>query len=341
MKVLFSSNKNPHFITFTEYIEKALKENNCNTLFFENRQFSIPGRFRHRIPFLHSFDLQRINKKLLSIIETYQPDLFLEAGGWNILPKTIEVLKKRGIKTILWTIDPPRIFESIKKIAPYYDYVFTQGSEAYEILEGTVKNLYWMPFACDPDFHKPQALTDKDRRRYAYDIAFVGSLDPELYPFRIEILRSLIDFNLGIWGPGSDKIPSSSPIKSFINGKNLSPDIWTKIYSASKIILCTHWKDPLGKLPCYQASPRVYETLACGGFLVCDKQRDVLRLFKEGEQLTFFDNIADLREIILYYLQNPDEVKNIAEKGRKEVLDKHTYKHRIKEILSTIGTPRP
>ena len=112
MKVLFSSNKNPLFETFTEYIEKALRENGCATLFFENRDFIIPGRIRERMNFLHQLDVRRLNKRLITVAQSYKPDLFLEAGGWNILPKTVDVLRGMNIKTALWTIDPPRIFES-------------------------------------------------------------------------------------------------------------------------------------------------------------------------------------------------------------------------------------
>ena len=127
MKVLFSSNRNPHFETFTEYIEKAFKESGCETLFFENRDFILPGRIRDRAAFLQQWDTQRLNKRLIAIARSYKPDIFLEAGGWNILPNTVAALREMNIKTALWTIDPPRIFDPIREAAPHYDFVFTGG----------------------------------------------------------------------------------------------------------------------------------------------------------------------------------------------------------------------
>jgi spore maturation protein CgeB len=336
MKVLFSSNKNPHFETFTEYIEKAFKENGCETVFFENRDFGIPGRIRDRVVYLHGWDLRRLNKRLFDIARQYQPDLFLEAGGWNILPDAIVDMKKLGIKTVLWTVDAPRIFESIIKSAPYYDYVFTQGSEAYEILEQcNIKNLFWMPFACDPDIHKPVVVSDDEAKRYGCDVCFVGS-GGELYSQRREYLESLTDFDLGIWGPGWEALPQETSLKRFIKGGQTKPEEWVKIFSAAKIVFHSHYHDPEGKILCYQASPRVFETLACGAFLVCDHQRDVLRLFKAGEHLTVFRNKRELRKIVSYYLNHIEEARSISENGRKEVLQNHTYKHRIKEILETV-----
>jgi spore maturation protein CgeB len=339
MKVLFSSNKNPHFETFTEYIESGFRENNCQTRFFENRDFIMPGRMRDKRGFLHRWDLGRLNKRLLGIAQAYKPDLFLEAGGWNILPDTVDALKKLHIKTALWTIDAPRIFGPIRTAAPHYDFVFTGGSEATELLEDLhIKNLRWLPFACDPHFHRPVKIKRTERVRYSCDVCFVGSGWEGLYPFRRQLLEQLIDYNLGIWGPGWETLPLRSPLKNHVRGGEIKPRDWVKIFSASKIVFHSHYRDPSGKIPCYQAAPRVYEALACGAFLVVDRQPDVLRLFKPGEDLAVFANVEELRSLVAYYLRNPKEAEKIARRGRRKVLAHHTYRHRIKEILDTVMT---
>lgn len=337
MKVLFSSNRNPHFETFTEYIEKALKESGCETLFFENRDLILPGRIRDTVTSLHLWDVKRLNKRLVAIALYYKPDIFLEAGGWNILPKTVDTLNEMNIKTALWTIDAPRIFDPIRESAPHYDIVFTGGSEAYELLEDSpIKYLRWLPFACDPDFHRPVKLSPADKGRYGCDICFVGSGWEKLYPYRRKYLEALADFDLGIWGPGWETLPSQSPLKQYIRGGQIRPAEWVKIFSASQVVFHSHYRDPSGKIPCYQAAPRVYEALACGAFLAIDGQRDVLRLFKPGKDLVVFNNVKELRDLVGYYLQHPKEAKAIAERGRKKVLAKHTYRHRIQEIFDNM-----
>src|SRR4030043_201831 len=290
MKVLFSSNRNPLFETFTDYIEKSFKEHGCNTLFFENRDFILPGRIRERVKCLHKLDLRRLNKKLFGIARNYRPDLFLEDGGWNILPDTIDAMQTLSIKTVLWINDVPWRFEPIKIVAPHYDFVFSAGTEAIEILKAyNIKKLNWLPFACDPDFHKPVELSLEEKRRYGSDICFVGSGSPSLYPGRRKILETLTDFDLGIWGPGWGTGPVESPLKRFVGGGHVRPAEWIKIYSASKISICIHYHDPEGKVLCYQAAPRVYEALACGALLIVDRQPDVLSLFKPVEVFLCFD----------------------------------------------------
>ena len=107
VRVLFSSTKNLHFITITEYIEWALQDvSEC--CFFDDRNFIIPGRLRSKMPILQKMDLLRINRKLLSLVREFQPDILLDAGGERIFPQTIDQIKKSGIKTVLWTIDAPK-----------------------------------------------------------------------------------------------------------------------------------------------------------------------------------------------------------------------------------------
>lgn len=337
MKVLFSSHKNTHFLTLTEYIEKALKSQ-CDVLFFENRRYKMPGRLREKIKIVQQWDIRKINSDLLNAIDKYKPDIFLEAGGDRILTDTIEKIKKKDIICALWTIDPLQSLNPfIAQTASAYDFVFTGGSEAYNVLDkGGIKKLYFMPFACDPEFHKPVFLTEEERKRYRADIVFVGTVDPNLYPQRVKVLEAISDMNLAVWGPGVDKLTASSLLIKNVKGKEVGIDYWRKIYAASNIVVCSHFKPSDETVPCYQASPRVYEVLACGKLLIVDAQPDVLRLFKNKKELVVYNDVSELRKLIKYYLANPLEREAIALAGQKEVIKKHTYIHRVKEILTTL-----
>jgi len=336
MKVLFSSNINPNFKTFSDYIEKAFREAGCETCFFENRDFVIPGRIRDKIVFLQDWDLSRLNKRLLEKAAEFKPQIYVEAGGWNILPETIEKLKGMGIQTSLWTVDPPHTFKQIIKAVPHYDFVFCQGTEAVEILkEYDVKNLHWLPFACDPDFHKPVELTTSEQNKYETQVCCVGSWTSD-YEKRQAALECLTDYNLGIWGPGWNNLPAKSSLKKFVRNYHTKPEEWIKIYSATSIAVIVHYQDMKGHVPCYQASPKVFETLACETLLVVDDQKDILSLFESGRHLVVYRNHKELKELIHYYLEHPDEARKIAQQGRRNVLENHTFRHRIDEMLGII-----
>ncbi len=340
MKVLISSNKNPHFFTITEYVVNAFSLEN-EVLFFDNRGFLIPGRIRERSAVLARMDLQRINNRLIAAAGRFKPDLFLELGGHRILPETVMQIQRKGIMTALWTIDAPNSTNDLAlQHAMHYDHVFTGGSEAFDLLkERGFKNLHFLPFACDPSFHHPMLLSAAEKARYGCDIAFVGTLDPRLYSYRVEILQAVSDFHLCVWGPGS-RFLRASPLQRVVRADAVTPDTWTKIYSAAKIVLCIHYYNPSGTPCAHQVSPRVYEALACGAFLAVDERRDIWKLFKDKQHLVVFRNVDELRELLTYYLAHPGERDKIARRGREEVLAKHTYVHRARELCSAVEGER-
>jgi spore maturation protein CgeB len=190
----------------------------------------------------------------------------------------------------------------------------------------------WLPVGCEPASHHPVDLTESDRREYGSDVVFVGSH----YPEREVLLEALADFDLAIWGPGWEKLREGSPLRSRIRKAHTAPSEWLKIYSASHIVLATHYRDPEGVVPVHQASPRVFEALACRAFLICDRQRDVFSLFCDGEHLVGFDNGADLAKKVRYYLDHSLERQTIARKGHEEVIRRHTYVHRIETLLAAL-----
>ncbi|MCF8050014.1 MAG: glycosyltransferase [Desulfobacterales bacterium] len=333
MKILFSSYHNPSFQTITEYIEHAIRAIGHELVSFDDRTYLIPGRLRRRVPLLQRFDLDQINRRLLDLAARVSPDLALVAGGTRIRPGTIAELKEKGAKTVLWTSDAPVVFEPILKAAGRYDFIFCQGSEAVDLLaENGVAGARLLPMACDPQVHRPEELAKSEIDRYRHDVVFIGSY----YPVREDLFSELTEFDFGLWGPGWEKLPANSALRPCLKGGKVTPEVWRKIYSASRIVLAPHFRDPAGRIPVHQASPRIFEAMACGGFVMTDRQRDVLALFEDGVHLAVYENASDLRMKIRYYLTHEEERKRIARSARREVVDKHTYVHRVGEMLAMI-----
>ncbi len=333
MKILFSGYHNPNFLTITEYMEKAIESLGHELFVFDDRQHIIPGRIRTRIEWLNKFDLNHINNKFISLAVEKKPDIVIITGGHRITAPTVQALEDEGICSILWTIDAPRNFQPIINVAPLYNHIFCQGTEAIELLnQGGIQGVQWLPMACDPSEHRPVELSAEEKEHYGHDVVFVGSY----YPNRAELFENLSDFDLGIWGPGWEKLKAKSKLRRCIKGSHTLPSEWLKIYSASKIVLVTHYQDLEERFPVYQASPKVFEAMACGAFTVSDNQRDVFSLFEDGKHLICFDNPGELIEKIKYYLDHSAERERIALQGREEVLKNHTYEHRIKKLLSVV-----
>ena len=331
MKVLFSSYHNPSFWTLTEYTERAIVKLGHKLIPFDDRKFVIPGRIKQRVRSFRNWDLKRLNQRLISLALASKPEVCLVAGGNRILPDTIQKITNLGIRTVLWTIDAPLDFKPILDAAPFYDIIFCGGTEAQELLaRSRVQKSYWLPFACDPDIHKPVDQESGEEKKWGSKVSYVGSY----YPNRAQVLKEISDFDLKILGPGWDKLARLSPLKKLATDTKLKPEEWTKIFSKSHINIIIHYQD--GNTLCYQAAPRVYEVLACRSFLLVDNQKDVKSLFQDGKHLVIYRNIEDLREKVTYYLNQHKEREKIASQGYEEVVRKHTYLHRLKEMFSVI-----
>ena len=335
MKILYSGYHNPHYETVTEYTEAAIRALGHELIIYDDRHHVIPGRIRHRIPWAHRLDLVVINHRLLRLAREEHPRVVIVSGGERILKETVRALQQSGTTAVLWTIDAPSGGWEVSRSAPVYDHVFCQGSEAVELLERSgLARARWLPVGCDPASHHPVEVTDEEVRLFGGDVVFVGSW----YPERAALFERLCAYDLAVWGPGWEMLPKDSAVRRHLRGAHTTPADWRKIYSASGIVLATHYHDPTGSYPVYQASPRVFEALACGAFVLCDRQRDVLALFRDGEHLVCFSDGDDLVEKVRYYLAHEEERQAIARQGRAEVLSRHTYVHRLRELLAAVGT---
>lgn len=335
MKVLLSAYHNPHYLTVTEYIEEAIRSLGHELRIVDEGRHLVPGRLRQCAPFIERIDLRSFNRQVLRACNRFRPDLFLASGGERILPATVSALRKGGTRTALWTKDVPLHFAPILQGAPVYDHVFCQGTEAIDILrkEG-IPRLSWLPMACEPTRHHPVELAAEERNAWRHDAVFVGSH----YPVREKLFEALAGVDLAIWGPGWDRLRSDSPLRRCVRAAHTTPETWRKIYAAAKIVLSVHFQDPRGKIPCHQASPRVFEALACGAFVITDRQKDVMALFREGEHLVTFADGEDLRRKVETYLGSSIERERIAQSGCNEVLARHTYRDRLSVLFDSLDT---
>jgi len=104
-----------------------------------------------------------------------------------------------------------------------------------------------------------------------------------------------------------------------------------RIYKASKINL------NLTRLYVESGLPmRVFDTLAAGGFLLTNQKSDLDVLFKPGKDLVVFNNKAEMLEAVEYYLNKKEEREAIASRGFETVQRKHTFIHRMQEVVNLV-----
>ncbi len=78
---------------------------------------------------------------------------------------------------------------------------------------------------------------------------------------------------------------------------------------------------------------RCFDVMGSGGFLLSNFQSGFLDMFVPGEDFVFYESKEDLLQKIGYYLAHEDERAAIAKSGHDKVAAKHTYRHRVREML--------
>jgi len=112
------------------------------------------------------------------------------------------------------------------------------------------------------------------------------------------------------------------------NKNNLGPKEHTEFLNKGKMVIQnSRW---------CEITRRIFEGMACGKLVLCDRLNESTKLhelFKEGEEIVFYDDIVDCINKINYYHQNEDERERIAENGYKKVYTHHTQKQRVDYII--------
>lgn len=80
-------------------------------------------------------------------------------------------------------------------------------------------------------------------------------------------------------------------------------------------------------------SLRVFDVLACHGFLLTTWQPEIAELFEDGKELVIFSEKEELLDKISYYLKHDDERKKIAEEGYNKICCDYTYEKILSRLL--------
>jgi len=290
------------FWTTATYCVKALKKK------YEVEVFDLK-KTRGYIWNLAQFGIILPGGKQTSILNVLQslekPDLILEIDGYGLYH--LKDYKKLNIPVAYWAIDShiPAKRNFQKKIAEDFNYIFVAQKRYVDEFKKINRNSFWLPLACDPEIHRQYPVEKK------FDIGFVGSLNKSLHPERVKLLNYLAKkYNV-------------------IARSNVYMEEMAKIYSYAKIGFNRSLAGDLNM--------RVFEIMSCGTMLLTDNiGNGIEELFEDRKHLVLYNNLGDLDEKVRHYLENEEEREAIAGAGRKEVLDRHTYEHRMDYLIKTI-----
>jgi spore maturation protein CgeB len=334
VRILLSCAFNPAFEALPEYLASALRSLGHEVALFDHRAFLLPGRVRATSAALERWDRRRLSRRLVQVARRFRPDQLIVNQGMTIEPAAVRALRADGVRCVDWFSDFPAQYEEGLLAAPAYD-AFHLGSSwaAGRHRARGHAHAAWLPFACDPAVHAPITSPPSPRasdRGATGRIVFVGSH----YPERQVLLRHLRGLPVDVLGPGWERAAGDPHVAPMVRGGALRPARWRALYAGAAAVLNIHY-GAFGPVSASgdMANTRVFEILGCGAPQIVDRQRDVLRLFREDVHLFAFDGGAELRARVEEVLADPAKARRVAEAGRSAVLAAHTYADRARVLL--------
>lgn len=80
-------------------------------------------------------------------------------------------------------------------------------------------------------------------------------------------------------------------------------------------------------------SLRVFDIMACEGFMLCNYQNEMSEFFVPGEDFDFYSSIDDAIDKTHFYLEHDDIRREIAHNGYKKVSELYNYPRRLDEMF--------
>lgn len=147
---------------------------------------------------------------------------------------------------------------------------------------------------------------------------------------RLNYVAEFADAGMQVWGDPGWKMLEGHGVTW--RGPALHETDIPRIYSTSTINL------DVGRL--YQSdivTMRIFDILACGGFVLAEHSLALEELFEIGEEIESYRTLEELREKVAHYLAHPGEARMIADRGRHAVLTRHVILERVRYMLATLS----
>jgi spore maturation protein CgeB len=148
------------------------------------------------------------------------------------------------------------------------------------------------------------------------------------------------EWSFKLWGNEWDGAADLSSVLQR-NGARIDTDTCMKVFNATAINLNVHSSSGMG-LDAHPdfVNPRTFELAACGAFQLLDERTLLSGLFS-SEEMVCFRSPDEVPSLIQTWLKDSSGRRAYAEAAQQRVLREHTYRHRMQDLLATVGLHQP
>ena len=316
--------------TYASSFERIFKSLGYDVTTFNIKQnfiFGLPQNYRLFAPLNNYW----CNRALIYAVKKHQPNCIFFLKADIITPATLRIIKKiSAAKLVHFYPDNPfslwngNANANVLRALPVFDHFLIWSKMLVPALESAgCKKVSYLPFAYDETiFEQELTISNTERTRYAADVSFIGTWEPERAWWLSQLRARMPHLNLAIWGNGWEHERKSN-LANCIKGPALYPPESLKAFRCSSINL-----NFIRRQNMTSHNMRTMELPASKSFMLTQhSQEQCHELFKENFSIACFESIDELVEKITFYLHNAAE---------REQIIAHAFEQAQQYRLSTV-----
>jgi spore maturation protein CgeB len=259
------------------------------------------------------------------------PDLVWVNQGEFIGPKLLQRIRTLAVPIVNYTNDDPFSggrhngwrFRLYLKAVPYYDLIsVVRDFNIREARGFGARRVVRVFLSADEVAHRPRDVTPEDRRRYASDVAFIGTWMPERGPFIADLIR--LGVPVSVWGDRWHKAREWATIEAHWRGPGVFDDRYSTIILSAKVVLGLVSKDNRDL-----HTQRTMEIPALGVVLCAERTSEHLHLYDDGTEALFWNSPAECASACRRLLTNEDYRQSVARRGRERLQQNGNYNEQV------------
>lgn len=244
------------------------------------------------------------------------PNMFFEIGV-----SLLDFLRKNNVKILIVFFDDSQRFENNNR---YYiglcDFIVTHESKySLDLYKNFSCQAYFFPNYPSINFYK-KLLPFKIKSKVDLSkVSFVGAniLD------RCKFINKL----------NHEGIQVSTFGNGWPEGK-ISQQKMLQIFQNSEISL--NFTKSFGNKNIKQLKGRAFEVILAGGFLLTERDDELLDYFEIGKDIDTFSNYEECKKKIIFYLDNPDQRKAMQENALQKCISIYNFENSWSNYLNKI-----
>jgi spore maturation protein CgeB len=263
----------------------------------------------------------------LKAAKAWQPELIINACA-NLPPEIVARIKEEtDARIVAWFPDVQANLGRQYLFKAPYDALFFKDPYIVSFCRDKLElPAHYLPECCNPRWHRRIPLTEEDRKRYGCDLTTAGNM----YYYRALLLEQFRDYDFKIWGASYPRWLESNLAANY-PGVFVAEEEKAKAFNAAKIVLNTMHFGEIDGVNC-----RTFEAAGCGGFQICEWRPELPKYFEPDREIVTYNTKKELKEKVDYYLNRPQERREIADRGMARAHREHTYELRLRQMLSLI-----